>query len=101
MLNKSEFKVYVDSISAYWKWVDKVYDASNGALTIWEVNELEKITSNYEKMLCKLMGDSSEIISDWIADKVAGNDLTRNINGREYKLNTADELYNFLGERYE
>lgn len=101
MLNKSEFKEYVASILAYWQWVDKIYDDSNGALTIWEVDELEKIMSNYEKMLCKLMGDSSEIISDWIADKIAGNDLTRILNGKEYKLSTLNKLYDFLGEWYE
>lgn len=101
MLSKQEFRDCVNTILAYWRWADKVYSVFNGGFNIWEVDELNNITSNYEKMLCKLMNDSSEITSDWISDQVMGTSTVRTINDKEYKLSTVDELYDFLGEWYE
>lgn len=67
MLTKEEFKEAINILKAYSAFEDKMYKISNGAIELFEVNELQNLQDSYVNLISKAMNldDSKEYTLDY------------------------------------
>lgn len=105
MLDRETFKERLQIITDYYDMVDRVAIASNNAIQLFEIEELEKITSSYINLLKKDMNDDIEFssIDWWLEEYIVHGDEEQFrpvvvIDDKDVIINTPDKLYSYLKE---
>jgi len=98
LINKAEFVEIINNIKEQDKKDDEFSRAvgiiCDGRPVMFGVNN--KITISLFSLLKKIFDDKDDWISWWIYERVNDKYKAYYINKKEIKLNTAEDLYNFL-----
>ena len=100
MITYKQFKKCIKSIVNQYKYVDKIYDATDGMVNLWEN---EKLTTDHTlcELLRDLTNDKNNWIGYWLHDCEYGErkDLCDSIedeNGNKIPFTTIKDLWDML-----
>ena len=105
MLDRETFKERLQIITDYYDMVDRVSVASNNAIQLFEINEVENVVGSYINLLKRDMNDDVEFssIDWWLEEYIMHGDEeqfrpTVVIDDKDVIINTPDKLYTYLKE---
>ena len=103
MLDGETFKERLQIITDYYDMVDRVAIASNNAIQLFEINEVEKVVGSYISLLKRDMNDDVEFssIDWWLEEYIMHGDGFKPcvvIDDKDVIINTPDKLYTYLKE---
>ena len=99
MLSKNDFIKYINILKNYDKLQHDLYDATNGAISLFELDEISKLEDSVLKLLEYTMNDHTKMIDYWLYELHFGKDYfdrcvtEDNIN---IDISTAEKLYEYL-----
>lgn len=114
MISKKEFLHYIDVLKKYNKFENDLYENTNGAFNLLEIDPLMNLHSCYIEMLSESIGDEIglkddrgyPIISDleyFIYDvefgEKADDYYMTDENGIEYRWHNPEEFYDYMAEK--
>lgn len=71
MISKEDFVGYVNSLLDFYKMTDRLYDATNHAFDLVEVNEASKLIDNQISMLETIMNDDEDRIGEYVCECIS------------------------------
>ena len=103
MLDRETFKERLQIITDYYDMVDRVSVASNNAIQLFEINEVENVVGSYINLLKRDMNDDVEFsgIDWWLEEYIMHGDEFKPcvvIDDKDVIINTPDKLYTYLKE---
>lgn len=99
MLNKKDFIKYINILSEYDKLQDDLYQITNGAISLFELDVISKLENSVLKLLEYIMNDSSNVIDYWLYELHFGKDFYDGCireNDINIDISTVEKLYDYL-----
>ena len=108
MLDRETFKNRLQIITDFYDMLDRVSIASNRAIQLFEIDELDRLINGYTDLLKRDMGDWTgqmdfSSIDWWLEEYILYGNSDRFrpsviIDDKEVIINTPDKLYKYLTE---
>ena len=99
MLSKNDFVKYINILKDYDKLQQDLYDISNGAISLFEIESINKLEDSVLKLLEYVMGDDYKMIDYWIYELHFGKDYHDGCVTEDdinIDISTVEKLYEYL-----
>ena len=101
MLSKNDFVKYINILKDYNKLQQDLYGISNGAISLFEVESINKLESSVLKLLEYIMEDDCKMIDYWIYELHFGKDYHDGCVTEDdinIDISTVEKLYEYLAK---
>lgn len=79
MLTKDEFIEYTNALFAVYKAADNIYEATNHAFDLLEIDAINNIIETQTETIEKLIDDESDEFGEWICAKITNPEITESV----------------------
>lgn len=101
MLSKKEFIKYINILKEYDELQHSLYDTSNGAISLFELDAIGKLEDSVLKLLEYVMNDDYKMIEYWLYELYFGEKYFDGCiidDGVNIDISTVEKLYDYLVE---
>ena len=100
IITYEQFKKCIKSIIDQYKYIDKIYDATDGMINLWENEKLTTYNALYD-LLRDLTNDKNDWIEYWLYDCECGKrkdfcDSVSDKDGNKIPFTTTKDLWDIL-----